>query len=157
MYELLKNLSRKHNLTYTCICISKIITFFFSICITFFALTLCSTSFFFFLLYIVFIHVIVHVNSNLHQKQTCSFSKYGVQASLRLQTRNFGTTSFKCAHPHDKQSSCGNLCTKTGGIRSYIERDRDLGKEPQSPKFYSVWLQSLPVCEGCFSLVKSAL
>ena len=30
------------------------------ICITFFALTLCYTSFFFFLLYIVFIHVIVH-------------------------------------------------------------------------------------------------
>ena len=31
------------------------------ICITFFALTLCYTSFFFFLLYIVFIHVIVHI------------------------------------------------------------------------------------------------
>ena len=34
------------------------------ICITFFALTLCYTSFFFFLLYIVFIHVIVHTNNH---------------------------------------------------------------------------------------------
>ena len=36
------------------------------ICITFFALTLCYTSFFSFLLYIVFIHVIVHVYVCVH-------------------------------------------------------------------------------------------